>query len=334
MLVTGAELGLWAHGLGLLYAFCLAAALCPAWLKPPFDRDRLVRGIAAAALAAIFYAPCLLMVANRAGDWSGHGWLSWNPAMMLQLLSLYAVPVEVLTIGSAVAALVMLLLAKRVVQDAFAGRGWSSGRALLVLWWGPPLIAVVVSQLGMPVFLTRTLAGTLIPTYLALAAALARAHSPRERLILTAALVITLLPSTVEVAFRPASESWDEVAAYLHRNVGAGDEVWLYPNDSALPLREAGATGALRGIPGDYPAIGFNGPIRAGSPAVVSLTAAQAKSVVGEPRVREIHTIWLVTRQSAVFDPAGDVSRALRQARRPGRLQQWGYITVQPYSLK
>jgi 4-amino-4-deoxy-L-arabinose transferase-like glycosyltransferase len=334
MLVSGTELGLWAHGLGLLYAFCLAAAVFPAWLKPPFDRGRLVRGIAAAALAGMFYSPCLVMVANRAGDWSGHGWLSWDPAMTLQLLSLYAVPVEVLTIGSAVAALVMLLLAKRAVQDGLASRGWTSERAVLVLWWGPPLIAITVSQLGMPIFLTRTLAGTLIPAYLALAGALARAHSPRERLVLTAALVVTLLPSTVEVAFRPASESWDEVAAYLQRNVGAADEVWLYPNDSALPLREAGAKGALRGIPRDYPAIGFKGPIRAGSPAVVSLTAAQAKDVVGYPHVREIHTIWLVTRQSTLFDPAGDVSRALRQVRRAGRLQQWGYITVQPYSLK
>ena len=271
-------------------------------------------------------------VANRAGDWSGHGWLTWSPIMTLQLLSLYAVPVEVLTIGSAVAALVMILLAKRAVQDALASTGWNAERALLVLWWGPPLIAIVVSQLGMPIFLTRTLAATLVPAYLALAGALARARSPRERLVLASALVITLLPSTVAVAFRPATEQWDEVAAYLQRNVRAGDEVWLYPNDSALPLREAGVAVSMRGIPGDYPAIGIKGPIRAGSPAVVSLTPAQARTVVGDGRLRGANTIWLVTRQSALFDPASDIPRGLHQVRHAGTLQQWGYITVQPYS--
>jgi hypothetical protein len=184
----------------------------------------------------------------------------------------------------------------------------------------------------MPIFLTRTLAATLVPAYLAFAGALARAHSPRERLILTSALVITLLPSTIEVAFRPATEQWDEVAAYLQRNVRAGDEVWVYPNDSALPLREAGAAGTLRGIPGDYPALGVEGPIRAGSPAVVSVTAPQAHSIADDPRLRAIQTIWLVTRQSALFDPASDMPRALREVRHAGRLQRWGYITVQPYS--
>ena len=46
MLAAGAELGLWAHGLGLLYALCLAGALAPAWLKPPFRRDRLTQSSA------------------------------------------------------------------------------------------------------------------------------------------------------------------------------------------------------------------------------------------------------------------------------------------------
>jgi mannosyltransferase len=228
----------------------------------------------------------------------------------------------------------MILLAKRAVQDGWARAGWSADRALLLLWWGPPLIAILISQLGMPIFLVRTLAGTLVPAYLALAGALARAHSPRERFALAAALVITLLPSTIQVALRPATEPWDEVAAYLHRNVGVADRVWVYPNDSALPLREAGASGALRGIPGNYPAIGFKGPVRAGSPAVVSLTSQQAEIVARDLRLRTVQTVWLVTRQSALFDPHNDVPRALAQVRRPGREQDWGYIAVRPYYVR
>jgi hypothetical protein len=330
MLAAGTELGLWAHGLGLLYAACLAGALAPAWLKPPFERARLARGIAAAVLIALLYSPCLLMMMSRAGDW-GTGWLSWSPVMLLQLLSLYAVPAEVLTIGSAVAALILILLAKRAIQWALEAPGWSVDRAMLLLWWGPPLLAVLISQLFIPIFLVRTLAATLVPACLALGGSLARVESRRERLALSAALVLTLTPSAVQIALRPATEAWDQVAAYLARNVAPGDQVWLYPNDSALPLREVGAGVAMRGIPGDYPAVGFKGPIRAGSPAVVSVTAAQARAIAAAPAARSASTVWLVTRQSGVFDPNHELPDALARTRRPGASVEWGYIAVRPY---
>jgi uncharacterized membrane protein len=333
MLAAGAELGLWAHGLGLLYALCLAGALAPTWLKPPFARARLVRGIIAALLIALLYLPCLLMMMNRAGDW-GTGWLSWSPAMLLQLFSLYAVPGEVLTAGSAVAALILVLLAKRAVQAGIEEQGWSSNRAILVLWWGPPLLAALISQLFMPIFLARTLAATIVPACLALSGALARVESRRERFALAVALVITLSPTAMQIALRPAAEQWDQIAAYLKRNVGPGDQIWLYPNDSALPLREAGATVVMRGIPGDYPAVGVKGPVRAGSPAVVSATAAQARFIAEDPRARGVPTIWLVTRQSGVFDPQHEFPDALARVRRPGGMVEWGYISVRPYSRR
>lgn len=330
LLAAGTELGLWAHGLGLVYAFCIAAAVVPAWLKS-MDRVRLQRGLVAAALIVLLYLPCLLMVLNRAADWGGNGWLTWSPVMALQLLSLYAVPVEVLTIGTAVAALIMLLLAKRAVQFSLKTRGWSAEQAILLLWWGPPLAAILISQLVMPVFLIRTLAPTLIPAALALGRSLARTKSERERLYLGVALVITLIPGSVELAMRPATEPWDRVAAYLNQRVRAGDEVWLYPNDSALPLVQAGASMSMRGIPGNYPAVGLKGPIRAGSPAVVSVTAAEAARIADDRSIGEVRTIWLVTRQSALFDPANDMPAALARTRRAAQTNKWGYINVTPY---
>jgi uncharacterized membrane protein len=331
MLAVGTELGLWAHGLGLLYALCLAAALAPAWLQRPVNRERLARGAAAAGMIALLYLPCLMMVLGRAGDWGGSGWLVWDPWMMLQLLGLYAVPHEVLTIGSAVAALVLILLVKRAVQAGLEQRGWTSDRALLLLWWGPPLLAILVSQVAIPIFLVRTLAATLVPASLAIGGALARAPSQRERFALAAAIVITLIPSTVQIGVRPASEPWDEVAAYLTRSARAGDQIWLYPNDSVLPLTEAGARGAMRGIPGDYPAVGFKGPVRAGSPAVPSVTLRQSRLLAADAAALDASTIWLVTRQNELFDPKNDVPSSLAMVRRAGRVQRWGYISVQPY---
>jgi hypothetical protein len=333
MLAAGTELGLWAHALGAVYAACLAAVLLPSWLSRPVAPTRLRRGGVTALLIGLLYLPCLLMIASRSGDW-GAGWLSWRPDMLLQLLGLYAVPVEVLTVGSAVAAIVMLLLAKRAIQAAVAGKGWNADRALLLLWWGPPLLAALISQFVIPIFLPRTLAASLVPAYLLLASALARVKVPRERFALAAALAITLTPSAVQIALRPPTEAWDEVATYLNSHVRPGDEVWLYPNDSALPLRDAGLTPVTRGIPGDYPAIRFKGPIRAGSPAVVSLTRAQSEEIAARTASAPVGTIWLVTRQEGVFDPAGELPAALARVRSPGRLEHWGYIAVRPYTRR
>jgi hypothetical protein len=330
MLASGTELGLWAHGLGLLYALCLAGALAPAWLKPPLTRERLVRGIAIALVIALLYVPCVLMMMNRAGDW-GTGWLSWSPVMLLQLFSLYAVPVEVLTVGSAISALILILLTKRAIQSGIEGRGWTADRAMLLLWWGPPLLAALISQLAIPIFLPRTLAATLVPASLALSGALASAESRRERIALASALVLTLMPSSVQITLRPATEQWDQVSAHLRQHVAPRDQVWVYPNDSALPLREADSTVPMHGIPGDYPAIGITGPIRAGSPAVVSVTAAQARAIAETSSARNADTIWLVTRQSGIFDPRHELPDALARVRRPGPVQRWGYIDVRPY---
>jgi hypothetical protein len=334
LLAIGTELALWAHGLGALYALCLGLALAPAWLARPLRARRLIRGMACAVAVALLYLPCLVMMMNRAGDW-GTGWLRWEPLMLLQLLGLYAVPVEVLTVASAVAALVLLLLVKRSIQHGVSLEGWTAERALLLLWWGPPLVAIAISALFMPVFLPRTLAPTLVPAYLAIAGALARIPSERERFALTAALVITLLPTSVQVALRPPTEQWDQVAAYLERHVAPADRVWFYPNDSALPLRQAGLSRmATQGVPGDYPAVGFKGPIRAGSPAVVSLTDEQAVAVATNPAVKHVPTIWLVTRQRELFDPDQELPKALAKVRRAGLAEDWGYIEVRPYYAK
>jgi hypothetical protein len=63
----------------------------------------------------------------------------------------------------------------------------------------------------------------------------------------------------------------------------------------------------------------------------VSLTPAQAAEFAGDASIREVPVIWLVQRQSEIFDPAGDVPAALARVRRPGNLQHWGYIDVRPY---
>jgi mannosyltransferase len=332
LLAVGAELLVWAHALGILYASCLALALAPAWLKPPVSRERLVRGLAAALAVALLYLPCLLLLMSRAHDW-GTNWLHWEPGMLLQLVVLYSVPVEVLTVGSAVAALTMLLLIKRALVPAITARGWNPDRAIFLVWLGPPVLSALISASFVPIFLARTLAGTLIPAYLAIGSAIARTQSQRERTVLTAAICITLLPTAVQVATRPGAERWDEVASYLDRNVAPQDQVWLYPSDSALPLNRVGRKipAPMRLVPAPFPTLGLSGPIRAGWRAMVSVTPLQAAKIASDPAVEHVPVIWLVTRQSGIFDPNNDFPSALARVRRPGKIEEWGYIGVQPY---
>src|SRR5436190_3567693 len=330
ILAGGTELTLWSHSLGLLYAACLAIAIAPVWLRGPLNGARIRRGAATAAMVSLAYVPCLLLILERVADWN-EGWLGSSSTMPFELFQLYSVPMEVFTVGSAIAVIVMLLLAMRAIGAVLRGRGCPSDRALVVLWLGPPIFAILISSLWTPIFLMRTLGATLVPAYLAMAGALARTPSQRERLVLNVAPLLPMVPTALQVALKPAPERWNDVSNYLASNVRPGDEVWLYPNDSALPLRAAGpgATYPMRGIPGDYPALGFKGPIRAGSPAVVSLTHDQAASVADHaPRTG---TIWLVSRQPAIFDPQGDLPEALSRIRIPGKSEEWGYISVRPY---
>lgn len=331
LFAAGTELTLWSHGLGLLYASCLGLALAPAWLSH-VNRVRLARGAVVGAAIASAYLPCLLLVMSRAHDW-GANWLHWEPDMLLQLAVLYTVPVEALTVGSAVAALAMVLLIKRALAWTWNSIGWNPDRAMLLLWLGPPMLAALISALFVPVFLARTLCGTLIPAYLMIAGAMARSDDARERRLITAAICITLLPTALQTAMRPAAERWDLVSAYLSRNVAPHDQVWLYPADSALPLEATGRrlAATVRPIPEPFPTLGFKGPIRAGWPATVSLTPAQAAGFASDPRVADVPVIWLVTRQSFVFDPKNDVPAALARVRRPGSMIEWGYINVRPY---
>jgi len=281
------------------------------------------------------YIPCLLIVARQVGGWTSN-WLTWEPFKLVELFAFYSMPIEALTVGSAIAGLVMLLLAKRAIQSDASGKGWTQGRALLILWWGPPLLAIAVSALFIPVYLPRTLAATLVPFYLGLSGALARSGSVRERMLFSAALLLTLIPTAVQTAIRPASERWNEVAAYLDRVVTPADELWIYPNDSALALGQAGlkASVAVRQLPAAFPALNFKGINRSGSPSTPSLTPAQAQAVATNPLTHDVPTIWLVTRQSFIFDPANDLPNALARYRKAGKAKHWGYIVVQPFTRR
>lgn len=331
LLASATAVTLWAHATGLLYATCLGAVLLPGIASRPLNSARIKRAAATGIGVALLYLPCLVMIARRVGDW-GTGWLGWDPGLMLELVGLYTIPHAASLLGAPVI-LGVFLLGKRAIEQATAGGGWTCDKAMLLLWLGPPILSAIISAAFVPIFLVRTLTPTLVPAALLLSGALARVASRPERSVLAATFCLTLPIAAVQTALRPATEPWDEVAAFLAQQVHGGDELWLYPNDTILPLEVIGGVprAQIRQLPAAFPATGTKGVIRGGSPAVVSLTHDQAREVASDARLHNVPVVWLLTRQQAIFDPANDLPDALQHTRRPGPPHQWGYIRLQPY---
>ena len=67
---------------------------------------------------------------------------------------------------------------------------------------------------------------------------------------------------------------------------------------------------------------------------MVSVTPAEADRLARDPALNKVPVVWLLTRQSGIFDPDNDVPNALAKVRAPGRVESWGYISGQPFRLR
>ncbi len=330
---VGTALTLWLHGLGLLHAAALLGALMLTGV-PGATRTRLLRMIVTVGLVGFTYLPCLFMILDRRGDWSS-GWVLWDPIRFPgALLDLYGFHEQTEIWTPIAARIVFALLIALGLRRLWRGgdRPVALGLALLVLF--PPLAAALLSQLGDPVFVPRTLVAVLAPAYLV--AALGLAQMPRRPALLvggTAALI--LLINLAETLTRPSLEAWDEVAATLKRQMAPHDIVWVYPNDTVFPVERALGNGAApQAIPAPFPAVEAAGSRPAGSPAVVGIEGASARQWAAAHAPAGEATIWLVIRNPDLFDPKGEVALGLASGRRGGRLHQWRQIRLQPLYSK
>ncbi len=316
---------LWLHGLGILFAGALLGALLILAL-PHAGRGRWQRLLVTVAIAAILYLPCLLMMLGRAGDWSS-GWLAWNRAAFLpsffQLYGLHAHEEGMTPRIAFVLIPFLALVALRRLRTAHAGL--APAMALLLLL--PPLGAAILSELGTPVFLPRTLVPVLLPAYLLVAFAVSE-HGRRADLAVAGVLAAAFLLNLGQTLRRPSQEPWADVAAAIQREMAPGDRIWAYPNDAAIPLERALGSGrSLFPVPAAFPALQAPGVRRLGSPGVVMLVPEQARRWrLAQAPVRG--TIWLVRRPSR--DPGSRILAELAQGRRLGRPRRWPGVVLVP----
>jgi hypothetical protein len=329
ILGAGTALVLWLHGIGILYAAALLGALLLV-AAPSASHRRWLRLALTVGLVVLLYLPCLLILLGRSSDW-GSGWLHWNldalPGNLLDLVSLHRFEEPATPFLARILFPILLFVGIRFLLRT-GERGLAGGLLLLLLL--PPFGAALVSQLGTPVFLPRTLAGVLVPVYLV--SALALAGLPRRPMLAAAAILAAiLLVNFAQAVRRPAMEQWGPVAAILKREMGPRDAIWVYPNDVKLPLELAlGDGGRIRPIPAPYPALGVAGAHPSGSPAVVAIDEAAARKWASDNEADPRGTIWLVRGGPALFDPDDRILRALAGGRRIGPGRTWDNLDLRP----
>ena len=319
---------LWLHGIGILYAGALFAALLLT-AAPGATRARRLRLAATVAAVILVYLPCVAIIAARSGDWSG-GWLGWDaskfPGAMLELYGLHHWD-ELATPAIALAAMpALLFVAVRTIARGDRAVAWAM--ALLLL--APPLGAAIISQLGTPVFIARTQVAVLVPAYLLVAYALASLPRRPARLA-GGALALLFLVNLAQAIARPDLEPWRDIAATLQREMRPGDVIWVYPNDVKIPLERAlGSGDRIVPIPAPFPALDASGTHPSGSPAVVAIDGANARQWATRNAPPAGATAWLLRGGPVFFDPDGAVLAELGRGRRHGRPREWLDIELRP----
>ncbi len=319
------EAVLWLHSLGVLFAGALSGGLVLGLMANGALRRDLMPLVLGHVLAGFAFLPGLASILAHRRNWTT-SWLRFDPAAVpdglaggLAIPGPFALPLFALALLGAIALL-------RARDDRPAGLLLLSTAVL------PAAATIILSVLSSPVFLPRTLVPSVVPLVLLAAAG---AGSPGWSRLKFAAATFCLVTSA-GIAFtaisRGPEEKWTEIAAALRANVGPGEEVWVLPNEFALPLRYANGGRPpypVRGLPADFPAPAHPGPRPSGTRAVPTVSPADAVRLVAEARARDVTGVWLVRNPSRIFDPEDALAAVLgppiarAQAFRPLRVEHY-----------
>jgi len=298
---------LWLHSLSLLFAAALGGGLFVALGMEGRLRRELAAFAIAHGAALVLWLPGLLILAEQRARWSAGAWLTFVPA---------DVPAG-LARGLATPGPLALILFALAGFGAYALARRRANRPALVLLamaaLAPAAATILVSLVLSPVFLPRTLVPSVLPLLLLAAAGIAAAGEPgRKRAVAVLALAIPAFASILLVTARP-EERWNELALWLELRVGDREEVWLLPNELALPFAygAGGARVEVRAIPAPFPAPAWPGRRPSGTRAVPALRVEDARALVADARVRGRTGIWVVSRFAGWFDPEQALPRAL-----------------------
>lgn len=306
--LTSIALLFWLHNLGAFYVAGLGLALLILIGPPVLIRAHPAKFFIGHLTVALAALPAFIILLDQAPTWTNATWLRFDPPTLFdKLLGIYGLP----GLFGLVAAIVLVSLG-----IASASRR-APLAALAIAAATPPLLAIILSLTIAPVFLPRTLVAAAVPFVLLIAAGAALTLLTRAAF---AMLLAATLVRVVQIQQLPPEQDWYAAVNWLHPKMRAGDKVYAYPNEGALPLRYAlrdlGQTAAVRPIPSEIPARDPVGWYPTGSRGVQSLPPARLGELASDAESRNTPTIWLLRLSKPYYDKDDVFEQTLKRDRR------------------
>lgn len=326
---AGLEAVLWLHSLGVLFAGALSGGLVLGLLASGSLRRSLTPLVVGHIAVALAFLPALAAILEHRRNWTT-SWLGFD---------LGAVPGG-LAAGLAIPGPMAIPLFALAALGGYATMRSPDDRSAALLLISaavvPALAAVGLSMLSSPVFLPRTLVPSVLPLLLLVAAGIGSAGYTRIKQFAAALCIVLSATITITELSREPSEKWHLIAPTLRANVGPREEVWVLPNELALPLRYAEARRApypVRGVPADFPAPAHPGPRPSGTRAVPGVTRSDAARLVADARRRGVAGVWLVRTPARLYDPDDSFKPVLGQPIATGDSDRFEPLRVEHYRL-
>lgn len=302
---------IWLHNLGSLFVATMALALLILIGPVTMARQHWRSFVAGHGLAFLAALPALLILLDQAPTWTHSTWLAFVPSSVpVHLMLIYGWPNVYMALGGLILAGLGLRAMRQEAQRL--------GAALLVLAILPILLSITLSMSVAPVFLVRTLVSCSVPMLMLIALGANEGLWQRTGLgLLGVVTAITLL----QIENMGPDQDWYRAVRWLAPKFGANDLVYAYPNEGALPfrnaLRDLGVDARVRPIPSEIPAHDPAGWYPTGSRGVQSLTPQRLAEIANDPVSRQTPTIWLFRLGKRPYDLNDEFEKALGKNRTP-----------------
>lgn len=318
----------WSHNFGPIVGLTLGACLFGFWLTQGRQRDLLVNLLFASAVAMLLYAPNLPIIMMQFQSLGNQGFWLGRPGIWQAFAEMREMPLGhsafngprfgalgALSFMAALAGLLGLMSRDRRVPLAVPV-------TLLVMAAAPAMLSFIISRIGQPIFLFRTLQASQIPVVIALAylpIAIQR-HLPL-RMKWAATLPPLVLAATALWSFhlnkgRPAREDYRTLVPVIAAEAARGTaRLVVYPPELELPFRyysdRLDRPVEIVSVPATYPARGPGYSYPAGGGGSPGMTPQMLSDLV--QRLENDSRIWIATRNVHLYDPGDLMKKGLEQ---------------------
>jgi mannosyltransferase len=321
---------LWLHNMGPLYAFAMGLALLVLVIRRGMTRADWLWLVGGHLIVLLVWTPALMILLDQAPTWISSTWLKFQTANLWRRVTvIYAGPTDALRIAAALLLVGGIAALRRAPRIAVA---------LLLLMLIPVTVSLILSATVAPVFIVRTMTALAGPGLVLMAVGAGGFGEPGLGRLIRWPMLAALLwmvghQAAIDIGARQGKpmEDWHKVARWIAPRFRPGDQIFTYPNESALPLGRAlldlGLEMPVRAIPTDVPT--FDPPpgswYVSGSRGVPSLDRAHLRAIATEPRTRAVPTIWLVRGGPWAYDKGDVFVEELTAAGRTkiGQFFQW-----------